>query len=210
MKSSLLLLFSVAFGSLAITGCNPMKGSKSAQAAAANFHSLYDAGDFETIYRSAHPDFQSAQPKEQAIGYLRSNRQRLGKLKKATRTGLNVTSVNGKRNVVLNFNSEFENGRANETFTYRINRSDAQLVGWSVDSNILAQPGQSPAADLFKDIDGLKTEPTPQGNGSKRTGSEIFEGIPGIEVEGGKPKAKPKKPTGTEIFEGIPGVEVEK
>lgn len=135
MKTS--FLTAIFIGVLVLTGCNPVKSTAEADKAAAKFHSLFDAEDFEQIFVTAHADFQASQPKEDTIHFLRSVREKLGSVKSTNRTGWLANSVNMKTNVVLTFETEFENGQGVETFTYRIADGSAILLGWHINSDAL-------------------------------------------------------------------------
>ena len=130
-------LTAIFIGVFLLTGCNPVKSTAEADKAAAEFHKLFDAEDFEQIFDAAHSDFQASQPKEDTINFLRSVREKLGSVKSTNRTGWQANSMNLKTNVVLTFETEFENGQGVETFTYRIADGDAILLGWHVNSNAL-------------------------------------------------------------------------
>ena len=131
------LLIAIFIGVLAITGCNPVKSTAEADKAAAEFHALFDAEDFEQIFDTAHADFKASQPKKDTINFLRSVREKLGSVKSTNRTGWQANSMNMKTNVVLTFETEFENGQGVETFTYRVADGSAVLLGWHVNSNAL-------------------------------------------------------------------------
>lgn len=130
-------LTAMFIGALILSGCNPVKSTAVAEKAAVEFHALFDAEDFEKIFDTAHADFQASQPKEDTMSFLRSVRDKLGSIKSTNRTGWQANSFNLKTNVVLTFDTEFENGKAIETFTYRIADGNATLVGWYVNSNAL-------------------------------------------------------------------------
>ena len=121
-------------GGLMLLNCNPAKSTAEADKAAAEFHSLYDAEDYDKIYDTAHADFKTAQPKVETVKFIRSVREVLGKVKSTTRTGWKANSMNMNTNVVLTFETEFEHGKGVETFTYRIENGSAVLLGWHINS----------------------------------------------------------------------------
>ena len=130
-------LTAIFIGVFLLTGCNPVKSTAEADKAAAEFHALFDAEDFEQIFDTAHADFKASQPKKDTINFLRSVREKLGSVKSTNRTGWQANSMNMKTNVVLTFETEFENGQGVETFTYRVADGSAVLLGWYVNSNAL-------------------------------------------------------------------------
>lgn len=135
MKTPLLIATFVV--SLILTGCNPVKSTAEAGKAAAEFHALFDAENFEQIFDTAHADFKASKPKVDTINFLRLVREKLGPVKSTNRTGWQAKSFNLKTNVVLTFDTDFKNGRGVETFTYRIADGSATLLGWHVNSNAL-------------------------------------------------------------------------
>ena len=122
---------------LIFAGCNPMKSTAEAEKSAAEFHALFDAGEYEKIFDTAHADFKASQPKPETISFIQSVREKLGAVKSTKRTGWQANSLNMKTNAVLTYETEFENGKGIETFTYRIEGGDAILLGWHVNSNAL-------------------------------------------------------------------------
>lgn len=135
MKPSLLIAIFVSVFTL--TGCNPVQSTSEADKAAAVFHDLYDDKEYEKIFEAAHSDFKASQSQANIVNFLRSVREKLGKVKSTSRNGWNINSVNMKTNVILTFETEFENGKGVETFTYRVNDGSALLLGWHVNSNAL-------------------------------------------------------------------------
>ena len=135
MKTPQLIV--ILIGALILTCCNPVKSTAEADKAAVELHALFDAEDYGKIFDTAHADFKASQPKAETINFLRSIREKLGTIKSTNRTGWQANSVNMKTNVVLTFETEFENGKGVETFTYRIENGKATLLGWYVNSKAL-------------------------------------------------------------------------
>lgn len=127
----------VFLGALVSVGCNPVKSTAEAEKSAAEFHALFDAKEYERIFDTAHADFKASQPKAQTINFIQSVREKLGAVKSTKRTGWQANSFNMKTNAILTFETEFENGKGMETFTYRVEGKDAVLLGWNVNSNAL-------------------------------------------------------------------------
>jgi len=125
---------------LLLSGCNPLKNTAEAEKAVAEFHSRFDAEDFETIYATAHADFKAAQTKPKLIEFIRSVRDKLGKVKTAKRNGWQAKSHNLKTYVILTYSTEFEHGSGVEKFTYRIVDGRAVLLGWNINSRDLIVP----------------------------------------------------------------------
>jgi PBP1b-binding outer membrane lipoprotein LpoB len=133
-----------------VIGCNPMKNTAEAEKAAAEFHALFDAQNFEKIYDDAHPDLKSAQSKADLVSFIKTVRERLGPVKAKERTGWQANSYNLKTNAVLTYSTQFEHGQGTETFTYRIADGKASLLGWHINSNALIINPGSPPPDASK------------------------------------------------------------
>ncbi len=125
---------------LLVVGCNPVKSTATAKAGLADFHKLYDAKDYETIYATAHADLQNSQPKEDLITFLRNMRERTGPVKSTRQVSWNANSYNLQTEIVLTQETEFENGPGTETFTFRIKDDQAYLRGWFLRSPLLLDP----------------------------------------------------------------------
>lgn len=151
------ILLSIVF----LGGCNPLKSTAEAEKAAVLFHTLYDDEDYDKIFDTAHADFKSAQPKVDTINFLKSVREQLGTIKTTNRTGWKANSFNLKTNVVLTYETEYQNGRGVETFTYRIANGGATLLGWHITSNDVVFPGTAAAPESKSDNQDSKREPEP-------------------------------------------------
>ena len=141
------LLSAVIISALILTSCNPVKSTAEADNAVVEFHALFDAEDYDKIFDTAHPDFKASQSQADTINFLRSVREKLGTIKSTNRIGWRVNSVNMKTNVVLTFETTFQNGKGVETFTYRISEGSASLLGWYVNSNALVVSQSEEQAD---------------------------------------------------------------
>lgn len=132
----LIPLLAIFLAALILPSCNPVKDTAEAEKEVPNFHSLYDAEDYEKIYDTAHPEFQSAQPKAELISFLTGVRGKLGAVKSTSKKGWQANSMNGQTNIVLTYATKFENGEGTETFTYRVKSGKATLLGWFIESPI--------------------------------------------------------------------------
>ena len=133
---------------LALSSCNPVKSTAAADAEVVKFHALYDAQDFETIYLTSAPEFQSSQPKDKSIEFMKAVRDRLGPVKSSSRTGISVNSYNLRTSVTLTYHTLYEHGDGVETFVYFVkDDTAATLVKWHINSNslILGGPSAAPA-----------------------------------------------------------------
>ena len=160
MKLLATILCSLA--AITAVSCSPVASTTKADKAVAKFHDLYNDSEFEAIYSASHPDFQAVQPKDTALKFFASVREKLGEVESSSRTGWNASSVNLKTNITLTFATEFENGSAMESFSYQIKDDTATLCGWNLNSDdlVTAPLGttDSGASELAQDPD---PEPEP-------------------------------------------------
>jgi len=125
---------------LLLAGCNPIKSTATADKGVVDFHTLYDAKDYEGIYDAAHADFQNSQPKEEILGFMAKMREKTGAVKTTQRTGWEAKTFNMETDVVVVYQTDFENGPGQETFTFRIKDETASLRGWYLQSPLLLDP----------------------------------------------------------------------
>ncbi|BCX48617.1 hypothetical protein HAHE_25250 [Haloferula helveola] len=118
-------------------GCNPTKSRTEAEGAVVDFHAKFSAADFEGIYNAAHRDFQSSQPKDDIVAFIRTVRSRLGPVVSSKLSSWSSMSQNLSTTVTISYNTVFENGTGSEQFIYQIEEAEAKLLSWNITSNQL-------------------------------------------------------------------------
>lgn len=120
---------------LFFAACDLSKGKEAATKAADTFHQQFNAGKFSEIYRTATPAFQSSEPK--FLEFIHALRGKLGALTSATQHGWRTNVTTQSTSVMLFYNSQFERGSAQETFTFVVSGETATLQGYNVSSQEL-------------------------------------------------------------------------
>jgi hypothetical protein len=134
MKKVILTIFAC----LAITGCGNMtKGKAAAQSQVTAFHKLFNDQDFKTMVDSADPKMLKVTSKSQLTDLYSAIRRKLGKVTASKSVRWNVRTFNTMTTVVVVQNTTFEKGKGMETFTFRIKKEKASLLGYNINSQDL-------------------------------------------------------------------------
>lgn len=127
----------VAVLAAAACGCSSGKDLAEARGAVNAFHHQLDAGQFAQIYAAAAPDLKGAATEADFVALLAAVHRKLGPLQSASPLGWNVNYTTGGGFVTLNYQSAFQGGQAQESFTYRLENGAPKLAGYHVASNAL-------------------------------------------------------------------------
>jgi hypothetical protein len=120
-----------------LSSCNPIKSSRSAEAAVVQFHTQLDKGEFADIYKATHPEFKKVSDEKSFTELLAAVHRKLGLVRSSEKSSWNVNSYNLKTNVILTYSTKFAEGTGTETFTYRIDGDKALLLGYNINSQDL-------------------------------------------------------------------------
>ncbi|MDB6074762.1 MAG: hypothetical protein JWO89_2402 [Verrucomicrobiaceae bacterium] len=120
---------------LPLASCKDMTAGKSlAQAAILDFHAKFNDSKFKEIYAASSPDMKKASSEADFVKFVETVHRKLGKHTKATDAGWKVNSFNFKTSAIISQNSEFEQGKGVETFTYLISGNSCTLQGYHINS----------------------------------------------------------------------------
>lgn len=130
------LLSSLACLLLLTPSCKDMtQGKGLADAAIIDFHKQFNEQKFKEIYAGAHPDLKAKAKEEDFVKLLETMHRKLGKQVKSTDATWRVNSFNFKTNAMVGQDTEFEQGKGTETFTYLISDGKATLAGYYINSS---------------------------------------------------------------------------
>lgn len=118
-----------------MSSCSGGENLASADKAVDRFHQQLNANQFEIIYTQSSPALKSATSKDDMVKLLAAVRSKLGPYKSGTRNSWRVNYGSNANTVVL-FDSTYEKGKAQETFTFE-NEAKAPLIGYNINSPIL-------------------------------------------------------------------------
>jgi hypothetical protein len=124
----------IALG-LILCGCG--KSREAAVAATEQFRARVGGGRYGEIYRDATTAFRDSATEPEFIKMMDAVAKKLGKFRSASPRGWNVNMGTAGRIVTLAFTSEFEKGRAVETFVWKGRGDEMALQGYNINSPAL-------------------------------------------------------------------------
>ena len=125
----------VALGIIALSACSGGEDLASADKAVDRFHEQLNTGQYQTIYKQSAPDMKSANNEQELVKLLSAIHVKLGQYKSGTRNSWRVNYGTSANTVIL-FDSIYEKGKAQETFTF-FNGADSPLIGYNINSPTL-------------------------------------------------------------------------
>jgi hypothetical protein len=118
-----------------LSGCgDTIRGKSVAEPQVAIFHQRLNEKQFDQIYTDASDDFHRAAPRDKTIGLFSAINRKLGKAKSSDLVNWNVRTDNFKTKVVLVEDTQFEQGRGTETFTFHVSGTNSELIGYNINS----------------------------------------------------------------------------
>ncbi|MGQ0542979.1 MAG: hypothetical protein ACT4O9_14175 [Blastocatellia bacterium] len=121
-----------------ILGCTEAKNARpAAEFAIAEFHERFNHGQIGEIYHAAHSNFKAATTEDEFNKLMNAVTRKLGKVKSTTNQNWNVKAFNLTTTIVMVQNTEFEQGKGTETFTFAIDGEKAVLLGYYINSSDL-------------------------------------------------------------------------
>ncbi|HTK38440.1 MAG TPA: DUF3887 domain-containing protein [Pyrinomonadaceae bacterium] len=126
---SLAILCFVAFGCSLVT-----EGKPEAERAVVQFHDLLNAEKYGEIYETSHKYMKDATSEDDMVKLLTAVHTKLGAVKSSAMQSWQVGNYNLVSTVVLVQETEFENGKGTETFTFVIEDKKATLGGYNINS----------------------------------------------------------------------------
>ena len=132
---AMLAVLLIVGSSCSLTGLTKVKGI--AEAAVAQFHEQFNAGQFREIYGQAHEEFRKSTSEADFVPVLEAVRRKLGTVKHAEQAGWNVNATTSGTQVTLGYNVEFSEGKGAEQFVFRISGDKALLLNYNVNSPLL-------------------------------------------------------------------------
>jgi len=124
-------------GVLALSSCSFGASTHLAEEAVTEFHRLYNAESYQTIYSAADPAFRNTMTESDYVTFMSAIQRKLGPHKSSTSAGWRVSSGLNGTQVSLAYKSEFAAGTATEQFLYRISSGKSNLVGYNINSPLL-------------------------------------------------------------------------
>jgi hypothetical protein len=112
-----------------------------ASAAADRFHQQLNAGDYDQIYENATEEFRRSGKREDLNHLFDNIRNKMGRAGRPSAIGFHVNWRNGVLWVDQAFNTQFEKGKAQEYFVWKIQQDQPHLYNYRIDSPNMREPG---------------------------------------------------------------------
>jgi hypothetical protein len=144
-----------------VAGCGFAKSKQIAAKSVETFHQQFNETRFSAIYSGSTTNFKASAPEAEFLKFIQAVRRKLGAFQSGTETGWRTNNTTNGTFVVLTYNSQFERGKATETFTFVISRETATLQGYNVNSPELitdSLPAAQPATAQFSSADEAQRE----------------------------------------------------
>jgi hypothetical protein len=125
----------VIASALVVAGCG---GTDAAKRGVEDFRSRVAQRSYTEIYRSAGAELRQGTSEEQFERFMLAIDRKLGPWQSAEEPAWNVMRGTAGHLVRLTYQSQFERGGANEQFLWRIEHGQAVLLGYHVNSPLLA------------------------------------------------------------------------
>ncbi len=126
-----------ALATVLLAACNPLAVANTSDQEIDRFHQRWNAGQLDTIWRTAHPEFRTGPTKEQFINIMTLMGDALGDTVETEREGIQINTANGTTTTQIQMRTTFANGEGLETFTLRGEGDALQLLYYNVQSPLL-------------------------------------------------------------------------
>ena len=133
----LMLIPIIAACGLFAAGCEASKGKPFAEKAVEEFHTQLNAQQYSQIYGNLAEDFRKSVDEKQVESVLSTIHQKLGAFKSNKQTGFNVGSTNGVSAIKLDYEAEFAEGKATESFTFKVEGEKVSMMAFNIESDVL-------------------------------------------------------------------------
>ncbi len=118
-------------------GSTIVQGQKLADTAVRHFHEQLNAENYENISREADEGFRAGQSREQLTNFLGAVHKKLGNANREKQLSIRIeTNARGIFETTW-YRTTFDNGTANERFTWVKNGSALKLYEYHIESNAL-------------------------------------------------------------------------
>jgi len=120
---------------LALASCGTAESAEKAAAGIDTFHTQLDARQFDAIWRESGQGMKDASPKDGLVKLLDAVNRKLGRVESSKRVGWRINATVNGTFAVIQQDTKFTRGKAQETFTFQKNGDRYRLVGYNINSN---------------------------------------------------------------------------
>lgn len=154
MRSAIIALSAAV---LLVAGCSGPASVQSAREKVDLFHKQFNAGEYGAIWDAAGAEIQGTSPKEQFVQGLEGVHKFWGDAKATSQVSWGYSdNDNGSFSKVV-MKTDFEKGRAYETFAFRNFGEEQKLAEYSINKN--PPPSDSPSASASASAPNSATTP---------------------------------------------------
>ena len=122
---------------LILTSCSGGADLAAADREIARFHEELNSGQFDKIYSEASPEWKQASPEPDTVQLFVGIHKKLGAFVSGKQNSWRVNYGTDGSTILVLYDSQFEKGAGQETFTYRSTSKGVQLVGYNLNSRAL-------------------------------------------------------------------------
>lgn len=120
-----------------LASCSSAPDVAGAGKAINQFHNELNAADYRRIYADSDVGFKRATSEPDLVKFLTAVHTKLGAFQNGNQTGWRVNYNTGGNNTIVQLDSQFEKGKATETFTFVGESRSPRLFGYNIDSQTL-------------------------------------------------------------------------
>lgn len=128
-----------------LAACNPMEQMDGADALIEEFHTDFNESDFDTIWNGASQEFRDSMSRSEFDGFMSRMRASVGEYQDGSQVGFNINTNNGTTLTEITLDTTYENGTADEVFTFIGTGDDMALLNWNIDSTAPWAEPEAPA-----------------------------------------------------------------
>ncbi|MEO1044848.1 MAG: hypothetical protein AAFX04_05350 [Pseudomonadota bacterium] len=121
-----------------LVACSALsEGTEKGEQYVSKFHKLYNAQDYDAMYRTASEEYREVTAKDFHKRLFKTLERRLGQVTGKTRTGWRVNAGTGGTIINLAYDTDFALAKGQETFVIRLRDGKAELLSYNVNSPAL-------------------------------------------------------------------------
>lgn len=117
-----------------LAACNPMEQMDGADTLIEEFHADFNESDFDSIWNGASDEFRRSLTREEFQQFMIRMRASVGEYQDGSQVGFNINTNNGVTMTEITLDTTYENGTADESFTFIGSGDDMALLNWNIDS----------------------------------------------------------------------------
>jgi hypothetical protein len=117
-----------------LSACSSSQDVGEAQAGIRRFHAQLDAENYGAIWATTSPEMHRAAQQAQLVTFLSAVHRKLGKVTTSTQMGWNVNYNTAGTFTTVTQHTVFAQGTGDETFVFKSDKGQIQLVGYHINS----------------------------------------------------------------------------